>query len=137
MKKSILVTIVLWISILASAQDVPANCNCEVNNISATGNIAFVKTKKYSPTLITYNYKSNVMFTNNTNCKMEIKSATIGDKTTFLNLVVNNIGDKKRSWIKNISHTKSLKSKDGKATVLFEYKLNGINCKQEILIPIQ
>lgn len=137
MKKTILVIIVLCTTKLSFAQKAPATCSCDVNNITATGNIVFEKIKKYSPTLTTYNYKSNIMFTNNTNCKMDIKSATIGDKTTFLNLVVFNIGEKKRSWIKNISHTKPLLSKDGKAKVLFEYKLNGTKCKQEIIIPIQ
>ncbi|MBP6430799.1 MAG: hypothetical protein KA319_03450 [Ferruginibacter sp.] len=137
MKKSILVITVLFISILSSAQTLPATCSCEANNIATTGNIAFVKVKKYSPTLTTYNYKSNIIFTNNTNCKMEIKSATIGDKITFLQTIITSIGDKKRSWIKNISQTKPLISKDDKAKVLFVYKLNGINCKQEILIPIQ
>lgn len=136
MKYSILVIIVLCISKLSLAQTVPANCKCEVNNITATGNIVFVKIKKYSPTLTTYNYKSNIIFTNNTNCKIEIKSATIGDKTTLLQTIITTIGDKKRSWIKNISHTKPLKL-DGKANVVFNYKLNDINCTQEILIPIQ
>jgi hypothetical protein len=137
MKKCFLGLIVLCISSSSLAQTVPITCVCNGNNIMATGNIVFVKTKKYSPTLTTYNYKSNIIFTNNTNCKMEIKSATIGDKTTFLNLVVFNIGDKKRSWIKNISHTKPLVKLNGKAKVIFSYKLNNINCTQEIIIPIQ
>ncbi len=128
--------IVLCISSSSFAQTVPVTCVCNGNNITATGNIVFEKTKIYSPTLTTYNFKSNIIFTNNTNCKVEIKSAKIGDKTTFLNLVVFNIGDKKRSWIKNIIHTKPLISKDGKAKFLFEYNLNGVKCEQVIIIPI-
>jgi hypothetical protein len=137
MKKLIFVIIVLCISKLSLAQTVPTKCSCEANDITATGNIEFVKTKKYNATLATYNYKSNIIFTNTTNCKMEIKSATIDDKTTFLNLVVNNIGEKKRSWIKNITLTKPFVKLNGKAKVIFNYKLNGINCTQEILISIQ
>ncbi len=133
-----ILTIIILHSTYAFTQNTSATCTCNATNIIATGHIAYTHAKVYSPTLTTYNYESNVMLTNNTNCYMFIKSASIGNKTTYLNLSIRPIANKQRSWISSISHTSRLVVlKDGKALVTFAYSLNGKACKQSVMLAIK
>ena len=65
MIRFILVMKVLCTTEISFVQMSSATCNGKVNNTAATRNIFFVK--KYSPKLTPYNYKSNIILTNNTN----------------------------------------------------------------------
>lgn len=121
---------------LLFAQKKPKVCPCDSSNIIATGKINFVQIKKYSARLITYNYKSDMVLSNTTQCTMDIKSVTIDDKTTYLNLVINTIGEQKRVWISEFSHLKPLLTKAGKAKVWVEYKLNETTCRQQLVVAI-